>query len=320
MGSISKGGTMKKSRSFQNFNVVAVFLILSTGFSTVLSQTDETQRITPITMPMPPVPRPLQPVNPKAYSNNSGKLSNAEIELWQALRNKILNAPKAENTLKFARRLPEKLVFVTDELGNSLLHYAVQNNELKLVVSLLDRGLNPELKNSAGMSPLMLAKNNPAINPLLLNALKEEAGEMVLKPMPMPSAPRSSFDPKMFGSNPRAYQDPFGRPLTDANKALWQSFRNQLWNAMRGVDMVQFAAQLHNVSDNLIFVTDELGNSLLHYAVKNNVPNIAVLLIDRGLNAELKNNAGISALDLVNEDIYLDPRIAAAVKASVSIR
>jgi len=54
-------------------------------------------------------------------------------------------------------------VNVKDESDNTALHFAVANEQKSVIAMLLQHGANPLQKNRDGITPLDLAKNNPAL-------------------------------------------------------------------------------------------------------------------------------------------------------------
>ena len=79
--------------------------------------------------------------------------------VFDSLKNKLWNSIQADTVGRLIKDMSEnsQLMSVKDHLGRSLLHAAVEQQNVKLVQCLLHAGVNPNSKEACGITPLLIA-------------------------------------------------------------------------------------------------------------------------------------------------------------------
>lgn len=140
-----------------------------------------------------------------------------------------------------------------DDTGNTLLHYAVLNQDLDIIKLLIKSGADLSAKNKAGQTPIELA------------ALHEN-WDVVKTIAESTKTKKTIFREDIYG---------YGKALVLAEKA--------------GKDNI---ADTLIAAGALLTEKDELGNTPLHYAVLHGHYNISVNLIRKKVDINTQNNVG----------------------------
>ena len=79
--------------------------------------------------------------------------------VFDSLKNKLWKAIQTDTVERLIKDMIEnsRLRLVKDHLGRSILHAAVEQQNVKLVQCLLHSGVNPNLKEACGITPLLIA-------------------------------------------------------------------------------------------------------------------------------------------------------------------
>ena len=79
--------------------------------------------------------------------------------VFDSLKNKLWNSIQADTVEHLIKDMSEnsQLMSVKDHLGRSLLHAAVEQQNVKLVQCLLHAGVNPNSKEACGITPVLIA-------------------------------------------------------------------------------------------------------------------------------------------------------------------
>jgi ankyrin repeat protein len=171
-----------------------------------------------------------------------------------------------------------------DENSNTLLHLAVMNNAVNSVRTLLYAGINETILNNNGLAALHIAieKNLPKIVSLLI----EYGADVQIKDKKGMSAfeyKTSSAVTKLLQQAQKTQAD-FVSSLVQMGIKLGAQIMNFPDFIKKG--NVSDFRRCINLIPNAINAQDEQGNSLLHYAIVHENPNIVRLLLARGANLE----------------------------------
>ncbi len=212
-------------------------------------------------------------------------------------------------------------ILAVDYLGNTPLHYAVQNNpSLDFVQKIIDHGSNLNSKNKAGETALNLIEdqgNHELIALLLSHGAVSETFSSLITAVIIGDIDgvEAALDNSWVGSTgPNGmtglhYAALYGYPEIGqlfVDKGLFVNRTNY-----SGEQSLHIAAMAHQgemvdmllANGAAILGVDYLGNTPLHYAVMNN-PSTAFVqkIIDAGANLNSANNAGETPLDLVQAE------------------
>ena len=101
---------------------------------------------------------------------------------YDSLKNKLWNAIQTTTLGRFIKEISETehVRTIRDHLGRSLLHMAVEQQNVNLVHCLLHAGVNPNLKEMCGVTPLIIAviTNNKEICKMLVNSQASVRGPL----------------------------------------------------------------------------------------------------------------------------------------------
>ena len=101
---------------------------------------------------------------------------------FDSLKNKLWNAIQTTTLERFIKEISETehVRTIRDHLGRSLLHMAVEQQNVNLVHCLLHAGVNPNLKEMCGVTPLIIAviTNNKEICKMLVNSQASVRGPL----------------------------------------------------------------------------------------------------------------------------------------------
>ena len=101
--------------------------------------------------------------HPKTTIESVQKLFREQDKLFNrvfdSLKNKLWKAIQTDTVERLIKDMIEnsRLRLVKDHLGRSILHAAVEQQNVKLVQCLLHSGVNPNLKEACGITPLLIA-------------------------------------------------------------------------------------------------------------------------------------------------------------------
>ena len=100
---------------------------------------------------------------PETTVKNVQKVFRREDQVFtstfDSIKNKLWNSIQSDTLEKFVKELSEKtqLRDLRDHLGRSILHVAVEKQNINLVDCLLHAGFNPNVKERCGVTPLLIA-------------------------------------------------------------------------------------------------------------------------------------------------------------------
>jgi ankyrin repeat protein len=101
---------------------------------------------------------------------------------FDSLKNKLWNAIQTTTLERSIKEISETehVRTIRDHLGRSLLHMAVEQQNVNLVHCLLHAGVNPNLKEMCGVTPLIIAviTNNKEICKMLVNSQASVRGPL----------------------------------------------------------------------------------------------------------------------------------------------
>lgn len=128
---------------------------------------------------------------------------------FERMKNRLWDAIQTDTVERLTKEMSENdhLKSVRDHLGRSLLHVAVEQQNVKLVQCLLHSGVNPNLKETCGVTPLLIGVmvKNKEICQLLVNSQASVRGPLFTDvPSPLAVAMRMElteiyemFDPSV---------------------------------------------------------------------------------------------------------------------------
>lgn len=172
--------------------------------------------------------------------------------------------------------------YLKDKEGNTALHLALLQKREDMAKSLIEKtDFNPAEKNNDGKTALMLAAENG-------NA---ELAELIIKKQAEKDAEEKSkkdLTPSSENSEPAVLKDSTEAKLSSKDSA----------SASKNSKSVTTKGNLPQTST-LINSQDNLGNTALMYAGKSKKAEFFKLMLDHDADLFIKNNEGLSAIDLV---------------------
>lgn len=179
--------------------------------------------------------------------------------------------------------------------GNTPLHWAAQTASVHAVNALLRAGANPDVPNARGMRPFDLIPAMPTAKRAHMQELLSPHRERAAPGMPQIKQPLYEHTTKVKGNTPlheAASTGDMSQVMDllahghDVNVRNAHGQTPGMFAAQRG--HVQLLAFLMNVPGFDITARDKQGNTLMHYAAKSPLPQVAAVVHSR-FPDQLKN-------------------------------
>lgn len=201
--------------------------------------------------------------------------------------NDIFLCAKIDDTQSLLEVIDQMDLNITDDENESLLHYTVRFNSIDFARLLLMHKANPDIKNSNGDTPLMLAckmgKENFIKLLIKFNANADEKNNFGETALHM-ALLNGNIDIIKVLINEKTSLD----LLTESNRSITH------YAVKSGkISVLKFIIEKTNSSVN---ETDGLGNTLLHYACQINNFEIVEYLISLGASVHIRNKQGETPL------------------------
>ena len=220
-----------------------------------------------------------------------------------------------------------------DKEGNCVLHLAAMRGNKAVVEFFLSRGIPVDIKGSQGRTAFMLAHDQSTAEFLLSKGAaidaKDEHGNTALhsasecghdeiinfllsKNMPVDALGHKGQTPLMMATTVKAAEFLLSKQAsieakdTDGNSVLYAAASKQ------HIEVMEFFLSKH------IIPRDEAGNTDLHKAVSKHHELVIQVLLDAGMDIDIRNKYGVTPLMcVVHEDIA---RILLGRKASIDAK
>ncbi len=207
-------------------------------------------------------------------------------------------------------------IHAADPQGNSPLHGAVLHRDRPLVIDLIHRGADIHARNRSGETPLTLAvKLGPEQVTWLMETgavmRRDHAGNTPLHIAVSRHASRSTLERMIkLGSSVDSRNNHLETPLhlavlhlhREAAEVLITHGADIFMSDSEGVSVIDAALNrprhtLAWILGQEVSVTDEMGNTPLHYAVEHSNADAVIWLLDRGADPLKTNSSGITPAD-----------------------
>ncbi len=233
--------------------------------------------------------------------------------------NKFLSqlANQCANIGEINQRLEE---LVGNGIKKTALHYAVEFNDADLIRALIAKGAQVNEEDDKGETPLHYAARNNA--PELVKLLIEKGADVIIVDNNGKKAIDLAEDKEVLRSlveagaekaetSPLLYTIQVGGKAFRTTLEFFSDYANTQEEVKEAVDYLIRGKAINKI--------DSEGKTALHYAARNNAPELVKLLIEKGADVTIVDNNGKKAIDLAEDKEVLRSLVeAGAEKAETS--